>query len=476
MGTKMKRFIPVILGIFLLYYSSVAAQEYKFEGNWLGNLKISTVSLRIVLKITKVNKDFYKAILNSPDQTDKDIPVDQVFVTGDSIKLFVKMITGSYKGKFTDSLIDGIWSQGGMDLPLKFVRTEKSVEMNRPQNPKKPYPYKEEEVTVLNKDANVTLAGTFTYPEKGDNFPAVVLITGSGPQDRDEALLGHKPFLVLSDYLTRHGIAVLRFDDRGIGKSTGNFGSATTKDFATDALACIEYLKTRKEVDKKHIGLLGHSEGGIIAPMAAMQSKDVSFIVMMAGTGINGEKILELQSKLIAKAEGESDENINKMMKFNIKLYKIAMQEEDSSKASAQMHKVLDDFYSSISDSAKNLPENSKEGLYAQTKSLLSPWFRFFLSYEPKESLSKLKIPVLAINGEKDLQVPPKENLAAIERALKKAGNIHYKVMEFPKLNHLFQTSETGSPTEYGKIEETIAPIALSTISDWILIVTKNKE
>ena len=469
----MKRFSPVILSIILLYFSQVAAQENRFEGNWLGNLKVSSVSLRLVLKITKVEKDNYKAILNSPDQTDKDIPVDKIVISGDSIKLFVKMIGGSYKGKIADTLLNGIWSQGGKELPLSFMRTEKIVELNRPQNPKKPYPYKEEEVTVQNIGANVTLSGTFTYPEKGDNFPAVVLITGSGPQDRDEALLGHKPFLVLSDYLTRHGIAVLRCDDRGFGKSTGNFSSATTKDFATDALACVEYLKTRKEVDKEHIGLIGHSEGGIIAPMVANQTKDVSFIVMMAGTGLNGEKVLELQSKLIAKAEGESDEDINKMTQINTKLYKIVMQEKDSSKAAVEIHKALDEYYSTLSDSVKNSSENSKERLYAQTKSLLSPWFKFFLSYEPQESLSKLKIPVLALDGENDLQVSPKENLAVIESALKKAGNKNYKVIEIPKLNHLFQTSETGSPTEYSKIEETIAPIALSTISVWILMVTK---
>jgi pimeloyl-ACP methyl ester carboxylesterase len=186
---------------------------------------------------------------------------------------------------------------------------------------------------------------------------------------------------------------------------------------------------------------------------------------------------LELQSRLIAKAEGESDVEINKMMQFSTKLYKIAMQEKDSSKASEKLHKVIDEFYSTLSDSEKNSPEMDKERMYTQTtKSLLSPWFRFFLSYEPKEELSKLKIPVLAINGEHDLQVPPKENLAAIESALKKSGNNKYKIVELPKLNHLFQTSVTGSPTEYNKIEETIAPVALSTISDWILLVSKNKE
>jgi uncharacterized protein len=472
----MKRFIPFILSIIILFCSLASAQEQRFEGNWIGSLKISSISLRIVLKISKNEKGEYKAILNSPDQTDKDIPVDKVEIAGDSIKLNVSVIRGSYKGKLADSLLDGVWNQGGMDLPLLLRRTDKIAELKRPQNPVKPYPYKEEEVSVLNTNANLTLAGTFTYPDKGDKFPTVLLITGSGPQDRDESLLGHKPFLVLADYLTRHGIAVLRCDDRGTGKSTGNFGSATTKDFASDALACIEYLKTRNEVDKKHIGLIGHSEGGIIAPMAAMQSKDVAFIVMMAGTGINGKQILELQSKLIAKAIGQSDEAIEKMMKVSIKLYDIAIQEKDSSNAAEKMRTALNEFYNTLSDSAKKLPENSKEVMFAQIKQMLSPWFRFFLSYEPKDNLSKLKIPVLAVNGEKDLQVPPKENLAAIESALKKAGNKNYKIVEFPKLNHLFQTSETGSPTEYGKIEETIAPVALSTISDWILMVTKNKE
>lgn len=472
----MKRFIPVILTAFLLYFSQSKAQDHNFEGKWTGNLKLPSMSLRVVFKISKIDKNSYTAILNSPDQTDQDIPVDKVTVQGDKISLSIKLIGGSYKGKMSGSNIEGTWSQNGSSLPLSFSKTEKIVELNRPQNPKKPYPYKEEEVTVVNKEDNVTLAGTFTYPENGSSFPAVFLITGSGPQDRDESLLGHKPFLVLSDYLTRHGIAVLRCDDRGTAKSTGIFSSATTVDFTSDALACVEYLKTRKEVDKKNIGLIGHSEGGIIAPMAAVKSNDVAFIVMMAGTGINGEKILELQSKLIAKAEGEPDESINKTAQLNSKLYKIAIDEVDSSRAAAKMKKVLDDFYNSINGSEKNLPANSKENLLRQAETLLSPWFKFFLTYEPKENLSKLKIPVLALNGENDLQVPPEENLSAIDNALKEAGNKNYKIIKLPKLNHLFQKSETGSPSEYSKIEETIDPVALSTISDWILQVSKNKE
>jgi hypothetical protein len=476
MGTTMKKIITVFFCLFLLFSASTSAQGNNIVGNWLGKLMVSGISLRIEIQISKDSAANYKAFLKSPDQVaDMTFPAELVTFINDSIKIGFDALKGFYSGKVkSDTSIDGTWSQGGKDFSLPLSRVEKLVEIIRPQNPRKPYPYKEEEVNVINKEAGVTLAGTFTHPEIGNNFPAVILITGSGAQNRDEELLGHKPFLILSDYLTRQGIAVLRCDDRGFGKSTGNFSSATTKDFATDILACVEYLKTRSDVDKKHIGLIGHSEGGLIAPMVAVKSKDVSFIVMMAGPGICGEKILELQSKLIAKAGGETDEKINKSVTLSKKLYKIVKEEKDSSVAAVKLKKVMDEFYNSMSEDEKKLPGNSHENLTGQVRELLTPWFKFFLSFDPKDNLSKLRIPILALNGEKDLQVPPKENLAAIEAALKKAGNKDFMIMEFPNLNHLFQTSETGAPSEYNKIEETMAPVALFTISEWILKESKN--
>jgi hypothetical protein len=428
------------------------------------------------LHFSKISAEKYFAFMKSPDQTDKEMPADLVTLNGDSIRIDFKSIPGSgyYSGKIlSDTLIDGVWGQGGRTFPLPVFRIEKLTVVVRPQNPIKPYPYKEEEVTVVNKGAGVTLAGTFTYPDKGENFPVVVLITGSGPQNRDEELLGHKPFLVLSDYLTRNGIAVLRCDDRGTAKSTGNFATSTTKDFATDVLACIEYLKTRKEINPKEIGLIGHSEGGIIAPMVAAECKDVAFIVMMAGTGLTGEKILELQTRLISRAEGTPDAEIERIISLNKKCYKIAVEEKDSLIAVSKLNKLFDNFYNSLTAEEKKIMGGTADDLKLKTRQILSPWFKFFLSYNPKQSLAKLKIPVLAIDGEKDLQVPAKENLAVIENTLKKAGNKNYKIILFPGLNHLFQTAVTGSPTEYKNIEETISPAVLSAIRDWINKTTK---
>jgi hypothetical protein len=472
----MKKYVTVCFCLFLLYCSNAAAQSFNFDGNWQGKLSFPGTTLRIELHIAKVSAEKYSAFMKSPDQTDKEIPADLVTINGDSIRLNFKSIPGNtyYSGKIqSDTSINGVWGQGGREFALPVSRTEKLTELVRPQNPKKPYPYKEEEITVINQTAGVILAGTFTYPEKGENFPGVVLITGSGPQNRDEELLGHKPFLVLSDYLTRNGIAVLRCDDRGVGRSTGNFSTATTKDFATDILACVEYLKTRKEINPKEIGLIGHSEGGIIAPMVAAESKDVAFIVMMAGPGLRGDKLLDLQTRFISKAEGMPDVDIDKVVAINNKCYKIVLTEKDSLKAVDKLNKIFEDYFNTLSDADKKEMGGSADNLKLKSRQILSPWFKFFLSYDPKENLAKLKIPVLAIDGEKDLQVPPKEDLKIIKSSLEKAGNKDFKIIMFPGLNHLFQTAKTGSPVEYSKIEETITPVVLSSISDWIQQVTK---
>jgi fermentation-respiration switch protein FrsA (DUF1100 family) len=296
-----------------------------------------------------------------------------------------------------------------------------------------------------------------------------MLITGSGQQNRNEEIFGHRPFLVLSDYLTRQGIAVLRVDDRGVGGSTGNLSQATTEDFAGDTLVGIEYLKSRKEIDQTRIGLIGHSEGGIIAPIVAVRSPDVAFIVMMAGTGLTGEEILYRQSALISRAEGASNETIARNAALLNNLYSLVKEEQNNTVAEEEIRKLLKSEMANTSEADKKHPGYSEENLDTQTKAILSPWMRFFLTYDPKPTLMKVKCPVLAINGEKDLQVPPDENLRAIEDALKAGGNKDYTVKEMPGLNHLFQTAQTGSHTEYSKIEETISPAALEFIGSWIL-------
>jgi pimeloyl-ACP methyl ester carboxylesterase len=285
--------------------------------------------------------------------------------------------------------------------------------------------------------------------------------------------MNHKPFLVISDYLTRNGIAVLRFDDRGIGKSKGNFTTATSEDFATDALAAVEYLKTRKEVDSKKIGVAGHSEGGIIAPMCAVNSNDVHFIVMIAGTGVTGKEIILLQAKLISQASGVSEEKINKDNNISEKAYNIVLNETDNDKAEKQLNALYDEIYPTLSDEEKKEADSQKPMMAQQIKQILSPWFRFFLKYDPRPTLENVTVPVLAINGGKDVQVDPKQNLPEIEKALKAGGNKNFKIVELPGLNHLFQKCKTCTPTEYGELEETFSVDALKIMKDWILKVTK---
>jgi len=462
---------------FLFAQEDQKKEEKKFTSLWEGKLKISSVSLRLVLKVFNNSDGSLGAFLDSPDQgpSANNIPASSITMTDDSLKFAIQMIGASYTGKiYKDSaLVKGTFKQREMVLPFDLKKIDKLVEVKRPQNPLKPYPYNDEEVTFENKSANITLAGSFTYPKDEGKFPAVVLVTGSGPQDRDESLMNHKPFLVISDYLTRNGIAVLRFDDRGIGKSKGNFATATSEDFATDALAAVEYLKTRKEVDPKKIGVGGHSEGGLIAPICAVNSNDVHFIVMIAGTGVTGKEILLLQEKLISQASGASEEKINKDNKISEKVYNIVLNEPDNDKAEKQINELYDKIYPTLSDEEKKEADSQKPMMSQQIKQILSPWFRFFLKYDPRPTLENVTVPVLAINGGKDFQVDPKQNLPEIEKALKAGGNKNFKIVELPGLNHLFQKCKTCTLTEYGELEETFSVDALKIIKDWILTITK---
>ncbi|MFQ6115186.1 MAG: alpha/beta hydrolase family protein, partial [bacterium] len=392
----------------------------KITGIWQGVLKISAMELRIVFKISATPERRLKATLDSPDQGAKDIPVSKVLFEKDRLRIEVISIGGVFEGKYQEKgpEIVGIWQQGGQTLPLNLKRVEEVPEIKRPQEPKKPYPYREEDVEYENKKAGIKLAGTLTLPKSGGPFPAVLLISGSGPQDRNETVIGHKPFWVLADYLTRQGIAVLRVDDRGVGKSTGNFYEATSEDFASDALAGVAYLKSRKEINSNKIGLIGHSEGGIIAPMVATQSPDVTYIVLMAGTGLSGEQIMYLQKALILKALGASQELIDLDRMITEQIFTVVKEEKDKAAAEKEIHEYFTQFWEGLSDPLKEEFKrfaDPKTALNASLKMYLSPWFRFFLTYDPRPTLMKLTCPVLAINGELDLQVPPKENLGAIE-------------------------------------------------------------
>ena len=465
----MKRLI--LVGLILLLVTPTFSQEIDLTGIWTGKLALpNSIELTVVFNLSKDDSGKYSTVLDSPDQGAKGIPTESTSIIDDSILIKIPVIQGSFSGKiFYDEMkIVGKWSQAGMSLDLTLNKVEKLEGPNRPQEPKEPFPYNSEEVLFENTIDNVVLAGTLTYPKEGNKFPAVVLITGSGGQDRNEELLGHKPFLVISDYLTRNGIAVLRFDDRGIAQSTGDHSKATSEDFVKDVLAAVDFLKDRKEIDKRKIGLIGHSEGGMIAPMAAVKSDDIAFIVLMAGPGISGDSLLYLQGELIQRANGTSEEEIQKSIKLQKEIFPIIINSEDDKKLDKDLREKFYTEYASMTEEEKSKLGDPEVYINMQISTITSPWFKYFLRYDPVPVLEKVKCPVLAINGENDLQVPSKENLDAIESALKKGGNKNYEIKELAGLNHLFQTSATGAISEYGKIEETISPVALETMLSWI--------
>jgi pimeloyl-ACP methyl ester carboxylesterase len=440
------------------------AQE--ITGQWNGVLKAPGVQLRIVFHVNKTETG-YTSTMDSPDQGAKGIPVTKTSFENAALKLEIGAIRGSYEGILNnDNIIVGKLTQNGQSIDINLSKEiiEKQI-FARPQEPKKPYPYYTEDVKFENKEANVTLAGTLSLPKKEGNFPAVILITGSSPQNRDEEGLGHKPFLVLSDYLTRKGIAVLRFDDRGVAESTGDFAKATTFDFAKDVQAGIDYLKTRKEINKNKIGLIGHSEGGLIANIVAGNSKDVDFIVLLASPGLPGDKLLLLQKELVERQSGMPEAEIQKEQKIFRGAYDIIL-------ASPEFD---DTFKSNINTYFKSKyegPEN--EGKVKYCAALINNiWFYNFIKINPVSILEKVKCPVLALNGSKDLQVPAQVNLEAIKNNLTKTGNKKVTTKILPDMNHLFQECTAGSPDEYQKIEQTFSPIALDEISNWVLVQTK---
>jgi pimeloyl-ACP methyl ester carboxylesterase len=434
-------------------------------GIWLGSLDVSGIRLRIVFHIEKEG-DSYIAKLDSPDQGVSGIPVQKTTFVNGTLKLEMPNLMAEFEGKLSEdgSEIAGVFRQAGAELPLRLRKTDKLEEPKRPQHPKPPFPYEAVEVEFENSKDRHKLAGTLTIPEGPGPFPAVVLVSGSGPQDRDETLMGHKPFWVIADHLSRNGIAVLRYDDRGVGKSGGDFASATTEDFTYDAIAAVDFLATRKEIDSSKIGIAGHSEGGIVAPKAATKSSKVAFIVLLAGPGVPGTDILRLQQRLIMKASGETDANIEEQTKLWDKIvarFKTMKEGEDAS----ELKKIIDAHFEGDDEASVA----ARAQWNSQMDMLITPWFRYFLTFDPREALRKVTVPVLAVNGELDLQVDPKQNLPEIERALREGGNRDVTIKEFAKLNHLFQTASTGLPAEYGQIEETFSPDVLKMITDWIL-------
>lgn len=470
------------VSVFVLIITSalaVAAQvaTHNLEGNWLGTLEVGGAKLRLALHIKKAG-DNYAATFDSLDQGATDLPIDSLVLNGNKLSFSAAKFGINYDGTLNAAgdEITGTFKQGTNEMPLIFKRIAELPKSNRPQDPKKPYPYDEEQVSYRNQKDNINIAGTLTVPRGSGPHPAVLLITGSGSQDRNETIAGHRPFLVLADHLTRNGIAVLRVDDRGVGGTDLGSLSATSENFAGDVLAGVNFLKQRKEIDPKMIGLIGHSEGGMIAPMVAARSNDVSFIVLLAGLGQRGEDLIYSQTELILKTQGTHADTIRHTISLAKTINSIVKTETDEKRIEQRINEEIAAYDRTLGDLQKQLFEPVAGSAKAFMPMYKTPWYRYFIMFDPLPVLKNVKVPVLALNGELDLQVPAKENLDLIGAGLKAGGNGNVTLKSFPKLNHLFQTSQTGLPSEYGQIDETMSPEVLKTISDWILRQTIRKS
>lgn len=403
------------LSVFFALLLSITAFAQNFTESWTGIISAGESSLHIVFNISQDAEGNTVCTMDSPDQSVKGIPAQIVFESSDSISIRISNLGIEYNGKFNGDMICGVYSQLGLELDLDLKNEQ--IVYYRPQNPLPPYPYTTEEIEFVNDEANATLSGTITYPVgyiQGKKVPVVVMVTGSGPQNRDSEIYEHKPFLIIADYLARNGYATLRYDDRCVGKSTGRFQAETTKEVAKDAALAVKYLRDTKKFSK--IGVLGHSEGGNVAFMLGA-NKLIDFAITMAGVGVQGDECLYQQGIAIAKQSGQE--------------YQL-----------------------------------TKEQLREYLIGTMSPWYEFFLDYNPASDISKTTCPVLVMNGEKDLQVIASSNVEAIKGNL--PNNKKSQVKIYPGLNHLFQECTTGLPTEYINIEQTISPIVLEDIAAWL--------
>lgn len=453
----MKRLVLLLVSL-LLGVAALSAQG--ITGTWNGTLDFGAQKLRLVFNVTE-SGGIYTSTMDSPDQRAKGIPVGETSFDGGILKISAPDLMMTYEGTLDGDAIDGTFRQGGLTMTLMMTRGEVEAP-KRPQTPTEPYPYISEEVTFFNKEAGITLAGTFTRPEKGKKFPAVVLLTGSGAQNRDEELLGHKPFLVLADHLTRNGIAVLRFDDRGVAASEGDYGSATIQDFATDASAAMDYLRTRKDVDHKWTGLLGHSEGGQIAFITAARRGDVAFIVTLAGPGVKGADLLREQRRLIALSQGVPEQS-TAMNETLIEIIYDVIDKYGVESLDKNLDAMVAEAVNTIPPGYPPVPDE-KSLIARSIRQMASPELMSLTLYDPAADLALIKAPIFALNGDKDLQVQADQNLGGIKERF--SGDLTVK--KYPELNHLFQHIETGSISEYAQIEETMSPEVLADIAEWI--------
>lgn len=440
----------------------VVLQSYaQIEGYWKGEIDLGTLKLEMAFNIT-ANENGYSATLDVPAQGAFDVPVDETTFQDGHLQLTMSAMDASYSGMLKDDVIEGEFTQHGMTFTLNLVKAEKKEQKKtRPQDPQPPFDYHIEEVTFVNEKEGNTLVGTLTIPKGEGPFPAMVLVSGSGQQDRDEELMNHRPFWVIADYCALHGVAVLRYDDRGIGGSTGEVENATSLDFSYDAEAAFDYLRNRKEINASKVGILGHSEGGIINFMVSARRPEVAFLVSLAGTSVNGIEVLKEQQAAILRASGMSEEAVQFSGNANAQLFDIIEASSSREEADSLMRQLVKGW-------------GYNEELTEQTVSQMTmPWMYYFLKYDPTEAIVKTNCPALLLNGSKDLQVIASQNLPGYEKIIADYGKTNLTLRDLPDLNHLFQHCEIGSPNEYFTIEETISPEVLEMIVGFVKKIEK---
>lgn len=451
-----------------------AASSQNIAGVWEGKLAVpGGPTLRIVFNI-KAEGSGYGATLDSPDQGAKGIATGGVAVTNDSLRVEIPLVGGRFLGKrTTDTTINGAWVQGAR-LPLDLKKVQTASVVKRPQTPVGPFDYAVEDVLYYNQDSSIRYGATLTTPKGKGPFATLLFITGSGQQNRDEELFGHKPFAVLAHHLTQKGYAVLRVDDRGTGQTTGDAANATSADFAGDVTVGLNYLKGRPEVNKSKIGLLGHSEGGMIAQIVGSQRSDVAFVISLAGPGQNILDLLADQNKALLQSMGIDKSAAAAYAPLFASLMPVVAAPDTDSAAKAAGLPVLQAWLQKTPDSlqaayvAMNPSKKPEDYLSGMLKQVRSPWFRYFIHYNPEPHIRTMKGKVLVLNGSEDVQVASKPNLEGWRNNLRRSKATSWEAMELPGLNHLFQHCKTCTVAEYGTLEETFAPEAMKVISDWL--------
>lgn len=426
-------------------------------GTWHGTLTVGANDLRMVVHIETAG-DSLTATMDSPDQGATGIPVQEVSVSADSLSLDVSVVNGRFEGVVSSEgqVIEGTWTQNGQSFPLTLERGDvERAELQRPQTPEPPYPYDTTNVSLRNEEAGITLAGTLSLPEGEGPHPAVVLVSGSGSQDRRSVVAGHALFRVVADHLTRQGIAVFRYDERGVGASTGTFSSATTEDLAADVRAIVEGLSERSDLGS--LGVYGHSEGGIVAPLVARELDTVEFLVLLVPPGVPGVELIPEQAAQITRANGRPAEQVDSIRTLQRRIVSTVAEAPDSTAAAHQLKELLSEL------------DGSGGQVERQIEQLTRSWYRSFLTLDPAPALRDVDVPVLVLFGENDLQVPPGQNRPPVEAALRANTRDEVTVKTISGVNHLFQPSDTGLPNEYQSIDTTMAPEVLESISDWML-------